>query len=36
MIYFLVISAAIVWALIALFSPWFNHLDNIEDHGKKR
>ena len=30
MIYFLIISASVAWALIALFSPWFNHLDEIE------
>jgi len=27
MIYFLIILASIVWALLALFSPWFNHLN---------
>jgi len=36
MIYFLIISAAFAWACIALFSPWFNHLDNIEDYSKKK
>ena len=36
MIEFLIISAAVAWALTALFSPWFNHLDNTEDYGKKR
>jgi hypothetical protein len=36
MIEFLIISAAVGWAFIALFSPWFNHLDNTEDYGKKR
>ena len=35
MIEFLIISAAIAWALLALFSPWFNHLDNIENDGKE-
>ena len=30
MIYFLIISAGVAWAMLALFSPWFNHLDDIE------
>jgi len=30
MIEFLIISAAVAWACTALFSPWFNHLDDIE------
>jgi hypothetical protein len=30
MIYFLIISFGIGWALFALFSPWFNHLDEKE------
>jgi len=30
MIEFLIISAAIAWALIALYSSWFNHLDDLE------
>ena len=31
MIIFLLTSACIAWAMLALFSPWFNHLDNLED-----
>jgi hypothetical protein len=27
MTYFLVISAAFAWFFIALYSPWFKHLD---------
>jgi hypothetical protein len=30
MIYFLIISAGVGFAFLALFSPWFNHLDDIE------
>jgi hypothetical protein len=30
MIYFLIISAGFAWAALALFSPWFNHLDKTE------
>jgi hypothetical protein len=30
MIYFLIISAGVAWVALALFSPWFNHLDDIE------
>jgi hypothetical protein len=30
MIYAIIISASIVWAALALFSPWFNHLDGTE------
>ena len=30
MIYAIIISASVVWAALALFSPWFNHLDDIE------
>lgn len=36
MIEFFIISCAVGWACLALFSPWFNHLDDIEDYGKKR
>ena len=31
MIYAIIISAAIIWALLALFSPVFNHLDEHYD-----
>ena len=31
MIEFLIISAAVGWALFALFSSQFNHLDNLEN-----
>jgi hypothetical protein len=31
MLEFLIISAAVGWALFALYSPVFNHLDNIEN-----
>lgn len=31
MIEFLVITAAVSWALFALYSPVFNHLDNIDN-----
>jgi hypothetical protein len=27
MIYALIILASVVWAALALFSPWFKHLD---------
>ena len=27
MIYAIIISASVVWAALALFSPWFKHLD---------
>jgi hypothetical protein len=27
MIYVTIILASVVWAALALFSPWFNHLD---------
>ena len=30
MIYFLLISAGIAWAMLALFSSWFNHLDDLD------
>jgi len=30
MIYFLIISAGVAWAALALFSPWLNHLDDTE------
>jgi hypothetical protein len=30
MIYFLIISAGVAWAALALFSPWFKHLDDTE------
>jgi len=30
MIYFLIISFGVGWAMLALFSPWFNHLDDTE------
>jgi len=36
MIEFLIISAAFAWACTALFSPWFNHLDNIEKYTDKK
>jgi len=27
MIYAIIILASVVWAALALFSPWFNHLN---------
>ena len=30
MIYVTIILASVVWAALALFSPWFNHLDDTE------
>jgi len=35
MIYILIILASVVWAALALFSPWFNHL-NKENEPVKR
>ena len=31
MIYFLIVIASVVWAALALFSPWFNHLNKDKD-----
>jgi hypothetical protein len=35
MIYVIIILASVVWAALALFSPWFNHL-NKENEPVKR
>ena len=35
MIYVIIITASVVWAALALFSPWFNHL-NKENEPVKR
>jgi len=35
MIYAIIIIASVVWAALALFSPWFNHL-NKENEPVKR
>jgi len=32
MIYFLIISAGVAFAMLALFSPIFNHLDHHKRH----
>ena len=32
--YFIIISAGVAWAMLALFSPWFNHLDEHKKHDK--
>ena len=31
MTYFIIMSAGVAWAMLALFSSKFNHLDNLED-----
>jgi hypothetical protein len=31
MIYFIIVIASVVWAALALFSPWFNHLNKDND-----
>jgi len=31
MIYLIIISAGVAWAMLALFSSKFNHLDNLGD-----
>ena len=35
MIYAIIIAASVAWAALALFSPWFNHL-NKENESYER